>query len=339
MPRRSIVRLAAPVALLAACTGPQNVLDPAGPADRSIDTLWWAMLIVASIIWLAVVVAACWALISRRRATREDLEPLIDPPEAVHRRHARVFTGLVGGTALILLLFLVYDFTVGRALAAHPTRALTVELIGHQWWWEVQYDDADPTKIVVDANELHIPAGRPVEVKLMSRDVIHSFWVPNIIGKRDLIPGYTSSLFLDADKPGVYRAQCAEFCGHEHAKMALWVVVHSPDDFTKWLAQARSPAATPSDSSAVEGEKVFMAGPCSACHAIAGQPAYGTVGPNLTHLASRRTIGAGTLPNTRGNLAGWVVDPQSIKPGVRMPSNQIAARDLRNLLDYLESLK
>jgi cytochrome c oxidase subunit 2 len=203
----------------------------------------------------------------------------------------------------------------------------------------VHYDDPDPSKLVVDANELHIPAGQPVQVKVTSQDVIHSFWVPNIIGKRDLIPGYTSSLFLDADKPGLYRAQCAEFCGHEHAKMALWVVVHTPDDFAKWLAQARSPAAIPSDSSAREGQKVFMAGPCSSCHAITGQPAYGTVGPNLTHLASRRTIAAGTLPNTRGNLAGWVVDPQSIKPGVRMPSNQLEPKDLRALLDYLESLK
>jgi cytochrome c oxidase subunit 2 len=331
--------LAALALALVGCQGSQSVLDPASAANRSINTLWWAMFVVASIIWIAVIVAAFWAALSRRRITREDLEPIVDPAEATHRRHARIFTGLVSGTVLILLLFLIYDFTLGRALAAHPMSALTIEVVGHQWWWEVQYDDPDPSKLVVDANELHIPAGQPVQVKLSSRDVIHSFWVPNIIGKRDLIPGYTSSLFLNADKPGVYRAQCAEFCGHEHAKMALWVVVHSPNDFANWLAQARSPAATPSDSSAKEGEKVFMAGPCSSCHAITGQPAYGTVGPNLTHLASRRTIGAGTLSNTRGNLAGWVVDPQSIKPGVLMPSNQLEPKDLRALLDYLESLK
>lgn len=336
---RTSIALASSLATVTACQGSQSVLDPASPADRSLNTLFWAMLFVASVIWLAVVIAALWAVISRHRRTREDLEPLIDPTEATHRRHARVVSGLVGGTVLILLLFLVYDFTVGRALAAHPTQALTVELIGHQWWWEVHYDDPDPSKLVIDANELHIPAGHPVQVKVTSRDVIHSFWVPNIIGKRDLIPGYTSSLFLNADKPGVYRAQCAEFCGHEHAKMALWVVVHSPNDFATWLSRARSPAATPSDSSAREGEKVFMAGPCSSCHAITGQPAYGTIGPNLTHVASRRTIGAGTLLNTRGNLGGWVVDPQSIKPGVRMPSNQLEPKDLRALLDYLESLK
>jgi cytochrome c oxidase subunit 2 len=228
---------------------------------------------------------------------------------------------------------------VGRALAQRPSRTLTIDLTGHQWWWEVRYVDPDPSKIVVDANELHIPTGEPVQIKVTSRDVIHSFWVPNIIGKRDLIPGYTSSLFLDADKPGTYRAQCAEFCGYEHAKMALDVVVHPREQFAAWLAAARTPAAHPADSSAAEGEKIFLAGPCSSCHAIAGTSAYGTVGPNLTHLASRLTIGAGTLRNTRGNLGGWIVDPQSIKPGVRMPSNQLEAKDLRALLDYLETLK
>ena len=325
--------------LLAACAGSQSVLDPAGPPNRSLNHLFWAMLTVASIVWLSVVIAAFWAALSRRRVTREDLEPIVVVPEAEHRRHTGIVTGLVGATVVILLLFLVYDFTIGRALAERPSRTLTIEIIGHQWWWEVHYVDPDPSKLVVDANELHIPAGEPVQVKLSSRDVIHSFWVPNLIGKRDLIPGYTSSLFLNADRPGVYRAQCAEFCGMEHAKMALAVVVHSRDDFATWLATARTPAAVPNDSSARDGRQVFLAGPCSSCHAISGEPAYGTVGPNLTHLASRKTLGAGTLPNTRGNLGGWVVDPQSIKPGVRMPSNSLESKDLRALLDYLETLK
>ena len=176
-------------------------------------------------------------------------------------------------------------------------------------------------------------------MKLSSRDVIHSFWVPNLIGKRDLIPGYTSSIFLDADRPGVYRAQCAEFCGVEHAKMSLVVVVHSRADFASWLAGQRLPAAGPNDSSAIEGKRVFLAGACSSCHSITGTEAYATIGPDLTHLASRHTIAAGTLMNTRGNLAGWVVDPQALKPGVHMPSNQLAAKDLLALLDYLQTLK
>jgi len=323
----------------AACHGPQNVLDPVGAPNRATSRLFWAMLIVSAVVWAGVVIAAFWAALARRRTTREDLEPIVRVPNDDHRRHTRVFTGLVGATALLLLLFLAFDFTVGRALAEHPRRALTIEITGHQWWWEVHYVDPDPSKLLVDANELHIPAGEPVQVKLMSRDVIHSFWVPNIIGKRDLIPGYTSSLFLNADRPGVYRAQCAEFCGAEHAKMALTVVVHPRADFAAWLTESRSPAATPNDSSAKAGERVFLAGACSSCHAITGTPAFATLGPNLTHLASRRTLGAGTLANTRGNLGGWIVDPQSIKPGVHMPSNALAAKDLRDLLDYLQTLK
>jgi len=322
-----------------ACAGPQNVLDPASSSNRIVNRLFWAMLVVSLAVWLAVVVAAFWAALSRRRKTREDLEPVVAVPNEEQRRHTRVVGGLIGGTVLVLLLFLVFDFTVGRALAEHPARALTVEIIGHQWWWEIHYVDPDPSKLVVDANEVHIPAGQPVQIKLSSHDVIHSFWVPNIIGKRDLIPGYTSSLFVNADRTGTYRAQCAEFCGAEHAKMALTVIAHSPADFATWLAASRAPAAEPNDSSAKQGEQVFLAGACSSCHSIAGTAAFATVGPNLTHLASRRTIGAGTLVNTRGNLAGWIVDPQTLKPGVRMPSNQLEAKDLRALLDYLETLK
>ena len=333
------IQIGIALSVLGACHGPQNVLDPAGSPNRMVNRLFWAMLVVSVIVWVAVVVAAFWAVLTRRRVTREDLEPVTTAPIDEQRRKSRIVGTLVGGTAMVLLLFLIFDFTVGRALAEHPRRALTIELVGHQWWWEVHYVDPDPSKIVVDANELHIPAGEPVQVKLSSRDVIHSFWVPNLIGKRDLIPGYTSSIFLDADRPGVYRAQCAEFCGEQHAKMALVVVVHHPADFASWLAAQRQPAPTPNDSSAKEGERVFLAGACSSCHSITGTEAYGTVGPDLTHLASRRTIGAGTLVNTRGNLSGWIVDPQSLKPGVRMPSNQLAAKDLLSLLDYLRTLK
>ena len=321
-----------------ACAGPQNVLDPASLENRSINTLFWAMTAVAGVIWIAVTVVALIAA-SRRRTTQENPTTIVVVPEETTRRTTRVVGGAVGLTVLILLLFLVYDFTVGRALAARPDRALTVEIVGRQWWWEVRYLDPDPSKIVVDANELHLPAGERVQVKLESRDVIHSFWVPNLIGKRDLIPGYSSSLFLRPDRSGVFRAQCAEFCGHQHAKMALPVVVHPRAEFYAWLERQRAPAAEPSDSIARQGKRVFLLAPCSSCHAITGVEAYATVGPNLTHIASRRTIAAGTLPNTRGNLAGWIVDPQSIKPGVRMPANQLAAQDLQALLAYLETLR
>jgi cytochrome c oxidase subunit 2 len=315
------------------------VLDPASPQNRSTNTLFWAMLAVASIIWTLVTIAALATLVRRRGAPPDEREVVLEVPDHTTRRTVRVVGGLVAATVLILLLFLIYDFGVGRALAAHPDRALTIELVGHQWWWEVHYADPDASKIVVDANELHVPAGEPVQIKVTSRDVIHSFWVPNLIGKRDLIPGYTSSIFFKPERPGAYRAQCAEFCGHEHAKMALEVVVHPRDEFYAWLQRQRNPAAEPSDSVARQGKRVFLTAPCSACHAITGVEAYGTVGPNLTHIASRRTIAAGTLRNTRGNLAGWIVDPQAIKPGVRMPSNQLESRDLQALLAYLETLR
>ena len=322
-----------------ACAGPQNVLNPASPQNRSINVLFWAMVVVGGVIWIGVAGVAIWAAIRRRPEPQEELSAPPQIPRDTRGRLTRIVVGATAATVLILLVFLIYDFTVGRALAAHPDRALTIEIIGRQWWWEVRYNDPDPSKIVVDANELHLPAGETVQVKLSSRDVIHSLWIPNIAGKRDLIPGYTSSIFLNADRPGVYRAQCAEFCGHEHAKMALPVVVHPREQFFAWLEQSRTPAVEPTDSLAQHGKRVFLLAACSKCHAITGIEAYATVGPNLTHVASRRTLGAGTLPNERGYLASWIVDPQKIKPGARMPPNPIAGRDLEALLAYLETLK
>jgi cytochrome c oxidase subunit 2 len=323
----------------AACAGPQNVLNPASPQNRSINTLFWSMVAVGGVIWIGVSIVAIWAAVRGRPGPQEELTA---PPE-IHRetrgRLTRIVAGATAATVLILLAFLIYDFTVGRALAAHPDRTLTIEVIGRQWWWEVRYNDPDPSKIVVDANELHLPAGETVQLKLTSRDVIHSLWIPNIAGKRDLIPGYTSSLYLHPDRPGVYRAQCAEFCGHEHAKMALPVVVQTREQFFAWLEQQRTPAVEPTDAVTQHGKRVFLLAACSKCHAITGVEAYGTVGPNLTHVASRRTIGAGTLPNERGYLTSWIVDPQKIKPGVRMPPNPIPGPDLEALLAYLETLK
>jgi len=322
-----------------ACVGPQNVLDPASPQNRSINTLFWAMVVVGGTIWIGVSLVAIWAAIRRRPEWGEESSV---PPEIsrdARGRLTRIVAGATAATVLILLVFLIYDFTVGRALAAHPDRALTIEIIGRQWWWEVRYNDPDPSKIVVDANELHLPAGETVQVKLTSRDVIHSLWIPNVAGKRDLIPGYTSSIYLSPDRPGVYRAQCAEFCGHEHAKMALPVVVHPREQFFAWLEQSRTPAVEPTDTLARRGKRLFLLSNCSKCHAITGVEAFGTVGPNLTHVASRRTIAAGTLPNERANLARWIVDPQKIKPAVRMPPNPLAGSDLEALLAYLETLK
>jgi cytochrome c oxidase subunit 2 len=178
-----------------------------------------------------------------------------------------------------------------------------------------------------------------VQLELSSPDVIHSFWIPNLIAKHDAVPGYTVTTFLRADKPGAYVGQCAEFCGYQHANMRFTVTAESPEKFAVWLSSQRQPPPPPKTPSQKRGQQVFFGASCSMCHTIAGTPARATVGPNLSHIASRPTIGAGALPNNRGNLAGWILDPQRVKPGTRMPQNNLAPADLQALLDYLETLK
>jgi cytochrome c oxidase subunit 2 len=238
------------------------------------------------------------------------------------------------------LALLGADVFTSRAIARMPLKdAVNIELVGHQWWWEARYKDTDPTREFTTANELHIPVGRPVVVTLRSSDVIHSLWVPNLHGKKDLIPGRTAIMRLRADKPGTYRGQCAEFCGLEHALMVLLVSAEPPAQYEAWAAKQRQPAPPPADDQQARGLQVFLGTSCVMCHTISGTTAQGKLGPDLTHLASRQTIAAGTLPNNRGHLAGWIADPQSLKPGVNMPANALAPDDLQALLAYLESLK
>jgi cytochrome c oxidase subunit 2 len=243
-------------------------------------------------------------------------------------------------TVAVLLTFLVVDAVASRAITATPGHdAIQIRVIGHQWWWEVQYRDALAQRWITTANEIHVPVGRPVVVELRSTDVIHSFWPPSLTAKRDLIPGHVNSLWLQADTVGEFRGMCAEFCGYQHAKMAFLVIAEPAASFARWLTQQRDTAASPRDSLSRRGREVFLASQCPMCHAIAGTPAGSRVGPDLTHVGSRRTIAAGTLPNTRGNLAGWVVNPQSIKPGAKMPPNALSPDDLQALLAYLETLR
>jgi cytochrome c oxidase subunit II len=264
-------------------------------------------------------------------------EPSDDRRERSMRTTVIVATA---ATTIILFVFLILDLSVGRAITTNPgPEALQVRVTGHQWWWEIQYRDSLPQNWATTANEIHVPVGRPVVFELRSTDVIHSLWPPNLNGKRDLIPGNENSIWFQADSAGVYRGQCAEFCGHQHAKMAFLIVAEPPDSFSAWLVRQRDTAMTPTDSVALRGQEVFLASSCVMCHAIGGTPAGSRIGPDLTHLASRRTIAAGTLPNTRGNLAGWIVNPQGIKPGVRMPSTRLDSDDLQALLTYLETLK
>jgi cytochrome c oxidase subunit 2 len=248
-------------------------------------------------------------------------------------------TGFIvaGGVILpVVVLTPLFLLSLGTsATLRQPREGLTVRVVGHMWWWEVRY----PEQGVVTANEIHIPAGQPVRLELASADVIHSFWVPRLHGKRDMIPGIENVFWIQADEPGIYRGQCGEYCGTQHANMAFHVVALPPEEFEAWLAARAKPPSEPTTPEERRGFQVFMKAGCAQCHAIQGTQAKGNVGPDLTCLGSRRTIGAAMLPNTHGNLAGWIADPLAIKPGIKMPRTYLAADELLALVAYLEGLK
>ena len=244
----------------------------------------------------------------------------------------------VGVSTVVLVGCAVWTMFTLAAIAM-PLRAadLTLQVTGAQWWWSVRYMSQETARIFATANELHIPVGAPVRIELTSHDVIHSFWIPQLGGKMDVIPGQTNVMWLQADHPGVYRGQCGEFCGEQHAHMSMYVVADSPQDFLSWTRAQLKEAPQPRTEQARQGEEAFLAH-CAACHAVRGTPAGGILGPDLTHLMSRRTIAAGLLPNTRGNLAAWVADSQALKPGSRMPKLALSGPDLSAIVTYLETL-
>jgi cytochrome c oxidase subunit II len=331
---RLFVALMATTSLLVGCEGVQSALDPAGPQAARISHLWWVMLAVCTAVFTLVLGALLYAMFHSRRSDSAvaDLN--------TRRRISITIAGAVAATVIVLFILLIASVSAGRGLSTlSTTGALTIEVTGHQWWWEIHYVDPLPGQQMVTANEIHIPVNRPVELKLASQDVIHSFWVPNLHGKRDLIPGHLTTLSLQADRPGVYRGQCAEFCGYQHALMAFMIVAEPADTFSAWLDHQRRPAAQPVDDMQQRGQEVFLSSPCIMCHTIRGTPAGGKVAPDLTHLASRRMLAAGTLPNTPGSLAGWIIDPQNLKPGNKMPSHHFNPDELQALLAYLVSLK
>ena len=319
--------------LVAACDREFSAVHPVGPQAERISDMTWYLTWTGTAVFLVVLGFLFYALWRGRRRA-----------EIAGHEADRTMTlwvgGAVGVTTLILIVTLVYNFSTGRALAqfADPD-ALTIRVTGHQWWWQVEYLDPAYARRVQTANEIHVPVGRRVRLEVQSRDVIHSFWAPNLHGKVDVIPGYSGSTAFRADRPGVYHGRCAEFCGLQHARMDFLVIAEDPAKFAAWYEAELKSAPSPADSVRQKGQQVFLSKGCAMCHAIRGTPANSHVGPDLTHLAARRTIAAGALPNTRGHLAGWVVDPQKIKPGVKMPPNQLAADELHALLAYLDSLK
>ncbi len=332
MTRLRICLVVIAASLVTACGGNQAMFNPQGPPARSIASLGWLLLTVCAAIYVVVIAIAAWALLRRR-----------DDADGLPQTTRRLTTAVIAATGVsiaILVVFTVSSVFAGRGLTS-PTGpgAITVDVIGHQWWWEFQYRDVTPSDFVTSPNELHIPVGVPVHIKAMSRDVIHSFWVPNLHGKRDLIPGQVTNTWIQADTPGTYRGQCAEYCGHQHANMAFVVVAEPMDRFLSWIGQQRQPAAEPQSDEARRGRDIFLQSPCMMCHTIRGTTAGARLGPELTHVGSRMTIAAGTLPNTRGHLGGWVANAQTIKPGVRMPPNPLDPSDLQAVLTYLRSLR
>ena len=318
-----------PAVLATGCNSNQAITNPATRPARDINTLWWAMLVGALIIFGVVVGLLVIAFLRRTR----DEEPSHDD-----RGPYMVIVG--GGLAApIVVLAILFGFVIhvmpATSAPPGPTR-LKVDVIGHQWFWEVRYHGTS----AVTANEIHIPADTAVDVRVTTDDVIHSFWVPRLNRKIDMIPGRVNQIELDAPDPGVYRGQCSEFCGVGHAQMAFEVIVQPPGRFRAWLRNQEQPAAQPSGGDATQGQRVFMTAGCQSCHMIRGTSAAGRVGPDLTHLGSRRTLAALTIPNTPRSLYDWITNPQRIKPGARMPGfASLPASQRHALVAYLEGLR
>jgi cytochrome c oxidase subunit II len=331
-PRSALVCALGCALLLAGCGGRQSVLDPHSKPTRQIEHLWWGMLAAATVVVAGalVLLAIAW-----RRRTTEGL-PVIGKDDAVSLRLVILF-GIAIPVVALSVLFWVADLEVGRAVEAPApgSAQMRMTVIGHQWFWEVRY----PGTGAVSANEIHIPTRTRIDVLLESTDVIHSFWVPALNKKVDMLPGHPNHILLYADRPGIYRGQCAEFCGLQHANMALEVFADPPARFRTWLANESRPALAPATAEASEGRTLFMSQQCASCHEIRGGTAAGMIGPDLTHMGSRTTLAGLTIPNTPARLAAWIDNPQSIKPGAKMPGLGLTRPQTQALVTYLEGLK
>jgi cytochrome c oxidase subunit II len=325
------VVLPAIAAGVAGC-GKQSILTTRSKPAHDIALLWWWMLAAAAIVFLgavAMLVLAWW------RRDRPGL-PFVGEREDLSQGMVLVF-GIVVPLVALVALFGVSDvYLVGQTSPPDPSSTrLTLNVIGHQWWWEIRYDDGR----AITANEIHIPVGTRVNVVATSADVIHSFWVPALNRKIDMIPGLRNRVLLYASEPGVYRGQCSQFCGLQHANMAMKVFAQRPAAFRAWLAGQERPATTPTTGRAAAGRRLFTSAQCASCHTISGTPAQGTVGPNLSHVASRTSLASDEIPNTAAWLTAWLRNPQKIKPGDRMPDLGLSSSQISDLVAYLEQLR
>ena len=317
----------------------QSTFGNAATEARQFNTLFVIFLVVCAIMYVAVIAFMIGSIVRRRRAaTANTVEEGRHHQSDPLMRTGLIAWGAVVGSGLVLLA--IASFIADRSMAsAAANEKLSITVTGNQWWWDVVYNAADNSKMVRTANEIHLPVGVPAHIYLKSNDVIHSFWVPSLAGKQDLIPGRENDISITPRQIGIYRGQCAEFCGAQHAKMALVVNVDSLSRLHQMVAASAAARAHSGDTARQGGLCVRHSRNCSACHAIAGTPASATFGPDLTHLASRRTIAAGAMPMGEGNLYGWVADPQSIKPGSKMPTIGLEPDQLHAVVAYLETLK
>ncbi len=312
------------IAVGLACAGCSGALDPQGAESQRIYDLSWLMYGLASAILVLVLALLAWALFRRRRG-----------PGPFSRRPGLGLGFILGGGVVLPLVVLsvLLGFTIRTLAASRQPQpgSLTIQVVGHEWWWEVRYPDQGFTT----ANEIHIPVGEDVNFQVSTIDVIHSFWVPNLAGKIDMIPGQTNEIVLHARKAGTYRGQCAEYCGLEHANMAFYVVAQDRSAFESWVRSQQAPEAQNS-AAGQRGLDVFTSQACVSCHRVRGTPASADVGPDLTHLASRSTIGAGTAPTKSQNLAAWIRDPSQIKSGVHMPAfPNLSDQEVQDLVAFL----
>jgi len=315
---------------------PMTYLRSFGGQADAILPLTWGMMTISIVVILIITVL----LISGLRRARRFSSLAVEREELAGAGDGLAWLYLGVGLSTVVLFGTAVWAMVTLADTGPPAGkpAFTIEVTGHQWWWQIRYLSDQPSHIFETANEIHIPVGKPVRVKLVSADVIHSFWVPALAGKTDLIPGQTNVTWLEASKPGVYRGQCSEYCGKQHAHMALTVVASDPDRFQAWWNSQLGQEPQPEQQAAVAGETDFIQ-KCGICHTVRGTPAHGIVGPDLSHLMQRRTIAAGTLPNNTGDLAGWISNPQAIKPGSMMPQPEISPAQLQRILAFLQTLK
>jgi cytochrome c oxidase subunit II len=329
--RRALAFVASMLAL-SACSGIQSALDPAADQASAIGDMWHLMLAVCGFMYALVLAFLAVALV---RAWRRETASSLAGEVAL----TRMLYGFIALVVVGLVTLAVGSFLVDRRLFESGPEPLHVRITGMQWWWQVEYPSGDPAETVITANELHLPVGRETEIQLRTNDVIHSLWIPNLNGKLDLIPGRINTLRITPRRTGTFRGQCAEFCGLDHAWMALDVRVDDKDAFEAWRRHQLEPARAPQAEGERAGADLFMKKPCTFCHAITGSDASARAGPDLTHFGSRTTLAAGARPLTRETLDAWLADPQRIKPGAHMPRIPLTDDERARLVDYLLSLK